>query len=138
MALTREQILSVEDLARETVHVPEWGGDVIVRTMTGTERGQWESAWSDWRKRENKGDDSSENWETVLCCFTVCADDGSLLFLKDGKLDRDMVLMLAGKSGKAILRVSRAAYRLNAIGAESVGELEKNSDGPQSEDSGSD
>ncbi len=36
--LTREQILQSDDLPRETVQVPEWGGEVQVRTMTGTDR----------------------------------------------------------------------------------------------------
>lgn len=36
--LTRDQILRVDDLPRETVPVPEWGGEVVVRTLSGAER----------------------------------------------------------------------------------------------------
>lgn len=32
--LTREQILQSDDLPRETVQVPEWGGEVQVTTQT--------------------------------------------------------------------------------------------------------
>ena len=33
MALTKAQILSADDLPREEVSVPEWGGSVLVSTM---------------------------------------------------------------------------------------------------------
>ena len=36
--LSKDAILAADDLPRETVHVPEWGGDVYVRTMSGTDR----------------------------------------------------------------------------------------------------
>ncbi len=32
--LSKEAILSADDLPREIVSVPEWGGQVYVRTMT--------------------------------------------------------------------------------------------------------
>ena len=41
--LTRDEILESEDLATETVSVPEWGGSVIVRALTGTERDAYEA-----------------------------------------------------------------------------------------------
>ena len=40
--LTREQILGSDDLKRQTVAVPEWGGDVFVRMLTGGERDAFE------------------------------------------------------------------------------------------------
>ena len=42
--LTREQILQSDDLPCETVPVPEWGGEVQVRTMTGTDRDAFEAS----------------------------------------------------------------------------------------------
>lgn len=42
--LTREAILSADDLPAETVDVPEWGGKVRIRTMTGSERDAFESS----------------------------------------------------------------------------------------------
>ena len=36
--LTREQILQSDDLPRETVPVPEWGGSVRIRTLSGADR----------------------------------------------------------------------------------------------------
>jgi hypothetical protein len=40
--LTKEQILKADDLKTETVEVPEWGGPVNIRTLTGAERDAFE------------------------------------------------------------------------------------------------
>jgi hypothetical protein len=40
--LTRDQILGADDRTRETVSVTEWGGDVIVSVMIGTERDEFD------------------------------------------------------------------------------------------------
>ena len=42
--LNREAILAAEDLPRELVEVPEWGGAVYVRALTGAERDQFEAS----------------------------------------------------------------------------------------------
>src|SRR3989304_4330704 len=42
--LTRDEILNANDLAREQVEVPEWGGAVLVRALTGRERDAYESS----------------------------------------------------------------------------------------------
>ena len=41
--LTKEQILRVKDIETRKVNVPEWGGDVMVRSLTGAERDYFES-----------------------------------------------------------------------------------------------
>ena len=43
MGLTRDQILAVSDIQTEEVHVPEWGGTVLVRGLTGAERDEFEA-----------------------------------------------------------------------------------------------
>src|SRR5258708_4068624 len=42
MRLSRDDILKAEDTTPEEVPVPEWGGTVLVRGMTGKERDQFE------------------------------------------------------------------------------------------------
>ena len=44
MTLTKDQILEANDLQSESVTVPEWGGDVLVRTMTGADRDAFEAS----------------------------------------------------------------------------------------------
>ncbi|MFE3382837.1 hypothetical protein [Streptomyces anulatus] len=43
--LSAEQILDADDLAIEDVPVPEWGGTVRVKGMSGTERDRFEAGF---------------------------------------------------------------------------------------------
>lgn len=43
MYLSAEQILDADDLLREEVSVPEWGGVVLVQGMNGTDRDRFEA-----------------------------------------------------------------------------------------------
>ena len=105
--LTREQILGSNDLPSETVDVPEWGGQVSVRTMTGIDRDAFETTLVG---KEGKLD----NVRARLVALTVCDKSGARLFG-----DED-VAALGGKSAKALDRVFSVAQRLNGIGAEQV------------------
>jgi hypothetical protein len=42
--LSRDDILNADDLTIETIAVPEWGGEVNVKTLTGAEKDKWETA----------------------------------------------------------------------------------------------
>ena len=44
MRLSRDDILKAEDLTTEEVDVPEWGGTVLVRGLTGRERDEFEAS----------------------------------------------------------------------------------------------
>ena len=105
--LTREQILQCDDLPKETVKVPEWGGEVQVRTMTGTDRDAFEASLIGKEGR-------LENVRARLVSLAVCDESGNRLFG-----DED-VAALGAKSAKALDRVFAVAQRLNGIGAEQV------------------
>jgi len=105
--LTREQILQSDDLPRETVPVPEWGGEVQVRTMTGTDRDAFEASLIGKEGR-------LENVRARLVSLTLCDESGSRLF-SDGD-----IAALGGKSAKALDRVFAVSQRLNGIGADQV------------------
>jgi len=49
--LTRDAILEAQDLQHEEVYIPEWGGSVRVRTLTGAERDAFEQSIVDQRAR---------------------------------------------------------------------------------------
>ncbi len=53
--LTKDDILGADDLATEDVEVPEWGGCVRVRALTGTERDAFEAAMFRMPKPGKKG-----------------------------------------------------------------------------------
>lgn len=117
--LTKEQILAADDLPRETVAVPEWGGEVIVRTMSGWERAEYEQGCLD-----AAGADEKKNRRSMLvhlCARTICSADGQPLFTTEE------VEALGGKSAGALYRVFKVALKLNGIGKDDVKELAKKS-----------
>lgn len=113
--LSRDQILKAEDTQTETVSVPEWGGEVIVRTMTGHARDRFESQIVG----KNGGTDMN-NIRAKLAAATIVDDKGELLFSEND------VAKLGKKSAAALDRVFVAAQRLNRISDSDVEELAKN------------
>jgi hypothetical protein len=112
MSLTREQILAADDLPREAVDVPQWGGKVYVRTMNGLQRDGFETAVAGKGKVEILA---------ILTVKTVCDEAGNLLFEEE-----DVPAILA-KNADPVLRIATVALRVNAINRTDVDELEKNS-----------
>lgn len=106
--LTREQILKADDLKTETVPVPEWGGDVIVRTMTGFEYSKFEQSINS----PDEGKTDLTNLRAKLCSMTIVNEEGEKIFLEDD------IIELSKKSAGAINRVFNVAQRLNLIGAD--------------------
>lgn len=128
MALTKDQILEVSDLVTETVPVPEWSGDVIVRTMTGTDRDAFENSLVKI-DASGKAVQSLENMRVKLLVVTLVDDNGNRLF------DEGDIAMLGRKSTAAIERVYSVAARLNGIGAKAEAAAAKNSEAAPSGDS---
>ncbi len=103
--LTKEAILAANDLPTERVAVPEWGGDVLVRTMTGADRDAFEASLIGKEGR-------MDNVRARLVSLTLCDDKGERLFT-----DAE-VAELGKKSAKALDRVFAVAQRINGIGGE--------------------
>src|SRR4051812_14794317 len=104
--LTKDQILSANDLQREEVTVPEWGGVVIVRMMTGTEKDGFESEHLEAKKSGSE----LANIRARLAVRTVCDGEGNRLFA-----DADAV-ELGKKNGQVLDRIFDMARRINGIG----------------------
>lgn len=126
--LDRDSILQADDLAREEVDVPEWGGRVYVRVMTGAERDSYEQACLEATK---DGRADVEGLRVRLLLMTLSDDKGSTLFTAQ---DADV---LAGKSAAAIDRCFQVALRLNGLTEEAGKDAAGNSNGDRSGDSGS-
>lgn len=129
MALNKEQILAVNDLTREEVNVPEWGGTVFVKAMTGKERDTFELSIVD---KKEKGKVNLENIRAKLCAMTICDEEGNRLFS-----DKE-VFALSKKSATALSRVFVVAQKLNGLNDESIEEIKENFLPEQKEDSISD
>ena len=119
--LTKEAILNADDLKMEEVEVPEWGGTVGVRTITGTERDDFErSVYGNKVMEEETAD--FKNFRAKLVAMTVVnpADRSRLFSLED-------VEALGKKSASGLDKVFAVAQRLAGLGKKDIEELTKNS-----------
>lgn len=122
--LSKEAILKADDLPRELVAVAEWGGEVYVRTLRGSERDAFEASnvkvTGKGRKRETTP--MMANFRARLAALCMCDEEGKRLFS-----DADAVA-LGQKSASALDRVADVALRLNGMTEESIEEAEGNSE----------
>lgn len=107
MSLTKEQILTADDLPTREVEVPEWGGTVRVRTLTGAQRDEYDQAFRDKRKGNSL---DLRGLRSLLVAMSVVDDAGNQMFT------RADVDALQGKNTAAIERVFAAAQELSLIG----------------------
>src|SRR5258708_38235853 len=122
MRLSRDDILKAEDTTPEEVPVPEWGGTVLVRGMTGKERDQFEvslaeeSAGSAQVQRGRAGGRppgrNLVNMRAKIVARCVVDDDGQRLVS-----DAD-VTALGEHSGAPMARAFPDAARLSGLGEE--------------------
>ncbi len=110
--LTRDAILGAQDLPVLSISIPEWGGEVFIRTMTGGERDQFEASW-----KRNPTDDIRAR----LAVATVCDEGGQLLFTSAD------VPALSAKSSKALDRIFAASTAHSGLTDKDVEELRNNS-----------
>lgn len=125
--LTKAQILKADDLPTEVVDVPEWGGKVTVRTLTGTERDAFEESIT--KKKGKSFDVNMVNLRAKLCALTIVDDKGERLFTNAD------VVELGKKSAAVLDRIFTVAQKLNGLGKDDIEELAKNSGADPNEDS---
>ncbi|GGM14335.1 hypothetical protein [Micromonospora yangpuensis] len=113
--LNRDQILAVDDSTWEDVEVPEWGGTVRVKGMSGTERDKFE-AGSLKGKGKNR-DVNLANLRARLVAASVVDEHGQPVFRPYD------VEALGRKSAAALGRVYDVAQRLAGLTDEDVDEL---------------
>ena len=114
-SLKREDILEVKDIEIEEVEVPEWGGTVCVKGMSGLERDAFEASIVQAKGKGTKV--NMENIRAKLAAQTLCDEQGERLFT-----DVD-VKLLGKKSAVALQRVFVVAQKLSGIGDADVNEL---------------
>lgn len=111
--LTKDDILGADDRMTEIVPVPEWGGTVTVRALSGTERDKYEASMVRYSKNAKGGIEvagvESGNVRARLVSLSIVDDDGSRMFS-----DAD-VLALGDKSASALNTVFDVARRLSGL-----------------------
>jgi hypothetical protein len=128
--LNKQDILDIKDIEIEKVEVPEWGGFVFVKGMTGMERDTFESSIV-----QQRGKDARVNMVNIrakLAAQTICDEEGVRLFN-----DKD-IHALGKKSANALQRVFDVAQKLSGITGDDVEELAAELEENPSEGSASD
>lgn len=128
--LTRDSILSASDIETRDVGVPEWGGSVRLRSLTGLERDSWEAS-----NRLLKGSEYVPNIKGAKARLLVRAmvdENGVRLFA-----DTDAGA-LAAKSAGVIERLAEVVAQMSGITETAVEDAAGNSDGAPSASSPSD
>lgn len=113
-ALDRTTILAADDVQTKLVQVPEWGGAVYVKAMTGAMRDAWE------QMLVKEGASSIENARAKLLVISVVDEDGNRLFT-----DAD-IQALGEKSGSALTRLANVAQKLSRLGEKELEDAVKN------------
>lgn len=108
--LSKSAILAAEDRSIKTVNVPEWGGDVGIRVLSGSERALFESLF------EERKDDL---FKVRFVACSLCDEKGSRLF------SNDEVEVLAEKSSRAIARLFEQCWEHSMLSPQSVDEAGK-------------
>jgi hypothetical protein len=113
--LGREQILKADDVTTEEVAVPEWGGSVLVRGLTGRQRDEFEAALIERRGKRAVPNTDNIRAKLVARC---CVDEAGQRLFTDADAGE-----LGNRSGAALDRVYEVAARLSGIGDEDLEEL---------------
>lgn len=122
MGLTRKDIESAQDIPTEMVSVPEWGGEVRIRKMTGEDRGLWDTHIA---KSSKDGQVVDQRDVYAYHCALVMVDEsGNRLYDPHKPAE---IALLKSKSWTAIQRVYDASRKFSWLDRTSFEEAEKNS-----------
>lgn len=124
--LSREDILTASDIVKEDCYVPEWGGTVRVRGLTGNERDKYEQSIVTMKGRTLVP--KLTGAMARLVSLSVIDEDGGLEFSEED------VIALGRKSAGGLQRVYEVARRLSGLSEQDMEDLVGNS---ESETSGS-
>jgi hypothetical protein len=112
--LTKADILAAQDLKRETVDVPEWGGSVLVRELNGREAEQVAREYMRVREAHPELADADklpqpEGLRIRVCGMGLCDEEGERLF-SDAELD-----LLGRKHPDVLSRIYPVVMRLSGM-----------------------
>ena len=116
MAILSKAAILAARLKTETLAVPEWGGEVLVRELTAGERATFEEAAGNAVKSNSPIRDIRERLALLACVD----ESGASLF------DESDFPALQRTSGAALARVADLAMALSGMTADEDDALEKN------------
>jgi hypothetical protein len=117
--LTFASIVASEDLTKQKVTVPEWGGDVYISTMTAADRDAYEMS-SITMQANGTAKPSMQNMRAKLVGRCLVDEAGKRL-CTEAEIDK-----LGKKSAKALDLLFDVASKLNGINEADQVEIAKN------------
>jgi len=117
--LNKQNILDAADIQYKTITVPEWGGDVRLRSMTGFDRDAYEN-WLMEQPELESGRRRVENVRARMAAMSIVDDAGECIFTEAD------IPALGKKSAAGLGRIYDAITSLNAIDQKDVEALAKN------------
>lgn len=115
---TKSAIMAAADLKTEEVPVPEWGGEVLVQSLSAAERDRFEQSCVTQDKKGNQRTNLA-NFRARFVALVLVDESGRRIFTDTDVLD------LGTKSAAALERVFKAGQRLSGMSDEDVEELTK-------------
>ena len=119
--LTKAAILAADDRPTEEVEVPEWGGSVLVRGMTGKDRDEYFAQQTIQHGRQTIQDITNASAKIVARCLVDPQSPEERMFT-DAEVEE-----LGRRSSAALERVGKVAARLSGLTEEDIEELGKDS-----------
>lgn len=113
--LSKKEILENKDMTTVTLHVEEWGGDVVISTMSGFARDRFEASIMG-----KNGGMNTANIRAKLVAACLLDDKNNLMFTEDD------INKLGKKSCTALDKIFAEAQKLNSLGEKEIESLAKN------------
>lgn len=108
--LSRDDILSANDIQVEELPVPEWGGIICVKTLTGAERDMLEGELVEMGANGRPKAMKLQHVRSTVAWLGICDDQGNRMFTDKKDIDR-----LDRKSAAALDRVVKRIQELSAM-----------------------
>lgn len=125
--LSRESILAADDIQFEEVDCKEWGGKVLVRSLDGRQRADWQQA-----SIQGNGKNQTVNFrQTTIKLVALGVVDPTTKRPLFGNAD---IAALSQKNSAPLERIAEVVMRLSGIGDEEMETLTKNSEETPSDD----
>ena len=135
--LTAAEVFAVNDITTREVAVPEWGGTVLVRALSGKEGDEYQESVMVLKRTGRKGrgpkqmEPRLKGAKVRLVRLSCVNDDGTPMFTKEQEPQ------LLDKSQVALNRVFDVAAELSGLDEEAMDELLGNSGRPPGKGGGS-
>lgn len=113
--LNRAQVLEADDKPPIELFIPEWGGYVKIKHMSGAERDKWEGS-----NRRKDGSFDHHNFRARLAALTLLDENGQQMFTPAD------ISELGKKSSVALDRIFTLILETNKITEKDVEEMAKN------------